>query len=81
MGFDPGSPGGLARLYRIYVGHPGEGEVNLSLVNVLKVAAALEIDAGALIEGIARSWGIPGPVTAARRFEGTHVSGPGHPCA
>jgi transcriptional regulator with XRE-family HTH domain len=41
-------------LHRTYVGHLERGEVNPSLLNILKVAAALDIDAGELVVGLAQ---------------------------
>jgi transcriptional regulator with XRE-family HTH domain len=43
----------LAGLHRTYVGHLERGEVNPTLINVLKVAAALQIDASVLLKGLA----------------------------
>jgi transcriptional regulator with XRE-family HTH domain len=51
--------GELAGLHRTYIGHLERGEVNTSLVNILKVAAALEIDAGVLIKGLTKDLGDP----------------------
>lgn len=39
-------------LHRTYIGHLERGEVNPSLLNILKVAAALEVDAAELVEGL-----------------------------
>ncbi len=44
--------GELAGLHRTYIGHLERGEVNPSLLNVLQVAAALQVDAGDLIAGL-----------------------------
>ncbi|HEX2039405.1 MAG TPA: helix-turn-helix transcriptional regulator [Acidimicrobiales bacterium] len=44
--------GELAGLHRTYVGHLERGEVNPSLYNVIRIAAALEIDPAELIRGL-----------------------------
>lgn len=41
-----------ARLHRTYVGSLERGERNVALVNILRLAAALEIDAGDLVRGL-----------------------------
>jgi transcriptional regulator with XRE-family HTH domain len=46
-------------LHRTYVGHLERGEVNLSFVNLLKVAAALGVDARELVKGLAQELGDP----------------------
>ena len=49
----------VAGLHRTYLGHIERGEVNLSMVNLLKVAAALGVDAGGLVKGLAQQVGDP----------------------
>ena len=44
--------GELAGLHRTYVGHLERGEVNPSLFNVIRVAAALEVDPAELVRGL-----------------------------
>ena len=51
--------GEAAGLHRTYIGHLERGEVNLSIVNLLKVAAALGVDAGELVKGLAKGLGDP----------------------
>jgi transcriptional regulator with XRE-family HTH domain len=51
--------GEAAGLHRTYVGHLERGEVNLSFVNLLKVAAALGVDARELVKGLAQELGDP----------------------
>ncbi|MCU1364289.1 MAG: family transcriptional regulator [Acidimicrobiaceae bacterium] len=51
--------GDRSGLHRTYIGHLERGEVNPSLLNILKVAAALNIDAGDLLTGLAQSLGDP----------------------
>lgn len=38
--------------HRTYVGHVERGEVNVSLVNLLQLAAALEVDPADLVRGL-----------------------------
>ena len=49
----------VAGLHRTYIGHLERGEVNPSLLNILKVSAALGIDAGELVSGLAATIGDP----------------------
>lgn len=42
----------LAGLHRTYIGTIERGEPNLALLNVLQLAAALEIDPGDLVRGL-----------------------------
>ena len=41
-----------AGLHRTYIGHVERGEVNPSLFNILRIAAALGVDAGELVAGL-----------------------------
>lgn len=51
--------GEASGLHRTYVGHLERGEVNPSIINILKVAAALAIDAGDLVGGLEGTLGDP----------------------
>jgi len=51
--------GDASGLHRTYVGHLERGEVNPSLLNILKVAAALRIDGADLIRGLSETLGDP----------------------
>jgi len=51
--------GDVSGLHRTYIGHIERGEVNPSLLNVLKLAAALDVDASVLVEGLAQTLGDP----------------------
>lgn len=51
-----------AGLHDTYIGRVERGLVNLSLLNILRIAAALEIDPGALLRGLE-----PPPITPRRR--------------
>ncbi len=51
--------GDRSGLHRTYIGHLERGEVNPSLLNILRVAAALDIEAGDLLKGLAQSLGDP----------------------
>lgn len=44
--------GELAGLHRTYIGHVERGEVNPSLHNIVRLAAALKVDPGDLIRGL-----------------------------
>jgi transcriptional regulator with XRE-family HTH domain len=39
-------------LHRTYVGHVERGEVNVALMNIVRLAAALRVDPGELVEGL-----------------------------
>lgn len=41
-----------AGLHRTYIGHVERGEVNLAIWNLLRIAAALEVDPGDLVRGL-----------------------------
>jgi transcriptional regulator with XRE-family HTH domain len=51
--------GDASGLHRTYVGHLERGEVNPSLLNILKVAGGLGVDAGELVQGMQSSIGDP----------------------
>lgn len=51
--------GEVAGLHRTYIGHLERGGVNASLLNILKVSAALDIDASELVTGLAATIGNP----------------------
>jgi transcriptional regulator with XRE-family HTH domain len=51
--------GDRSGLHRTYIGHLERGEVNPSLLNILRVASALDIDAGVLLTGLAQTLGDP----------------------
>lgn len=44
--------GELAGLHRTYIGHLERGEVNPSLYNIIRVAAALKVDPAELVQGL-----------------------------
>ena len=50
----------LAGLHRTYVGHVERGEVNIALHNILRLADALGVDPGALVEGLTARTRPPG---------------------
>lgn len=51
--------GDASGLHRTYIGHLERGEVNPSLLNILKVAAGLGVDAADLVTGLAQTIGDP----------------------
>jgi transcriptional regulator with XRE-family HTH domain len=51
--------GEAAGLHRTYIGHLERGEVNPSLVNILKISAALSIDASVLVTDLTETIGDP----------------------
>ena len=51
--------GEASGLHRTYIGHLERGEINPTLLNILKVSAALGIDASELVEGLTETIGDP----------------------
>jgi transcriptional regulator with XRE-family HTH domain len=44
--------GELCGLHRTYIGHVERGEVNPTLVSILRIARALDVNAAALVDGL-----------------------------
>lgn len=42
----------LSGLHRTYIGHVERGEVNVALYNIVRIAAALNVDSGDLVRGL-----------------------------
>lgn len=42
----------IAGLHRTYIGHVERGEINITVWNLVQIAAALDIDAGELTAGL-----------------------------
>lgn len=59
LGMSQEGLGEASGLHRTYVGHLERGEVNPSLLNILKVSAALDIDASELVSGLTETIGDP----------------------
>lgn len=52
LGISQEKLGELAGLHRTYVGHVERGEVNPTLSSIVRLADALEVDAGVLTSGL-----------------------------
>jgi transcriptional regulator with XRE-family HTH domain len=52
LGMSQEKLGEQASLHRTYIGHVERGEVNPSLHNIIRVAAALKVDPGDLVRGL-----------------------------
>jgi transcriptional regulator with XRE-family HTH domain len=52
MGISQEALAEAAGLHRTYVGHCERGEVNVSLYNIVRLAAALQVDPADLVRGL-----------------------------
>jgi transcriptional regulator with XRE-family HTH domain len=52
LGMSQEDLGDIAGLHRTYIGHLERGEVNPSLINILRVAKALKTDPSSLVSGL-----------------------------
>jgi transcriptional regulator with XRE-family HTH domain len=54
-----GNVGRHSRLHRTYIGRLERGEINPSLLNIMKVSAALRVDVGELVRSLSKGMGNP----------------------